>query len=714
MHDRNRIRVLDMTSIYEKLKYLLRPETVAVIGAAREPHKIGHQVLKNLIEGGFSRNKIFPINPHAESILGLKCYPSVKNVPQPVDMAVIVVPARIVPRVLEDCVEKGVKAVAVISSGFKEIGKAEEEKKLVEIARKGGIRLLGPNIVGICDTVRSMNASFCQELPEKGDIAFITQSGALGIALIGWTKLKHIGLSDLVSIGNKADVDEVDLIEFFGEDPYTKVITLYLEGISRGREFYAIAKKVSKKKPIIILKAGKAERTISAIKSHTGSLAGSDVAYDAAFKQAGVIRAPTFPDLFDWAIAFSKLPLPSGENVVILTNGGGAGVMATDEAEIRGIKLMDIPPDLADKIREYMPPFGSVYNPIDLTGMATKDWYRGSLEVLLEDPRVHAVLVIYCHTAQTEPRDIGDAILEAIKSIGKSKPVVASFIGGKECHKECERLTAEGVPCYESPERAVVALSALYNYWRFLKHKETYPVALDVDKERAYEIIRRAVEEGRKALTAYESAMVAKAYGIPVPEQALAKSEEEAVNVAEKIGYPLVLSIESPHILHKTEVGGVKVGLNSAEEVAKAYNEIMESVAKRAPQAEIRGVVVRKMIPEGREVIIGMHRDPAIGPLLMFGSGGILVELLKDVSFRVSPLSIEDVYEMIKETKAYKMLKGFRGMPEADIEKVVDVILRTAKLAEDIPEILDIDINPVFVFERGKGCLAADVKVVLK
>ncbi|RLE84865.1 MAG: acetyl CoA synthetase, partial [Thermoprotei archaeon] len=373
-----------MTSIYEKLKYLLRPETVAVIGAAREPHKIGHQVLKNLIEGGFSKNKIFPINPHAESILGLKCYPSVKNVPQPVDMAVIVVPARIVPRVLEDCVEKGVKAVAVISSGFKEIGKAEEEKKLVEIARKGGIRLLGPNIVGICDTVRSMNASFCQELPEKGDIAFITQSGALGIALIGWTKLKHIGLSDLVSIGNKADVDEVDLIEFFGEDPYTKVITLYLEGISRGREFYAIAKKVSKKKPIIILKAGKAERTISAIKSHTGSLAGSDVAYDAVFKQAGVIRAPTFPDLFDWAIAFSKLPLPSGENVVILTNGGGAGVMATDEAEIRGIKLMDIPPDLADKIREYMPPFGSVYNPIDLTGMATKDWYRGSLEVLLE------------------------------------------------------------------------------------------------------------------------------------------------------------------------------------------------------------------------------------------------------------------------------------------------------------------------------------------
>jgi len=703
-----------MNDVYEQLKYLLRPSSVAVIGASREPHKIGHQVLKNLLKGGFPKNRIYPINPHAEYILGLKCYPSVKDVPYPVDMAVIVVPARIVPKVLQECVEKGVKAVTVISSGFKEIGRVEEERKLVEIARKGDMRLLGPNVVGVCDTIKSMNASFCQDLPYRGDIAFITQSGALGIALVGWTKLKRIGLSDLVSIGNKADIDEVDLIEFFGEDPYTKVITLYLEGITRGREFLQIARKVSKKKPIIMLKAGKAERTVAAIKSHTGSLAGSDIAYEAVFKQAGVIRAPTFPDLFDWAIAFSSLPLPEGDNVIILTNGGGAGVMATDEAELRGLKLMDIPEDLAEKLKEFMPPFGSVFNPIDLTGMATKEWYRGSLEVLLADPRVHSVVVIYCHTAQTEPREIGDAILEAVKSTGREKPVVASFIGGEECYEECERLTAEGIPCYESPERAIVALSMLYKYRDFTRRKETVPPIFAVNIEKAQRVLKVAKEEGRKILTPYESAAIVKAYGIPVPEQGLAKNEEEAVKIAERIGYPLVLSIESPDILHKTEVGGVKVGIENAEEVVKAFREIINNVSEKAPHADIRGIVVRKMAPPSREVIIGMHRDPIFGPMLMFGSGGILVELIKDVSFRAVPLTVEDAYEMIKETKAYSLLKGFRGMPEADIDKIVEIMLRIARLANDFPEIADIDLNPVFVYEKGKGCLAADIKIVLQ
>ena len=703
-----------MNDVYEQLKYLLRPSSVAVIGASREPHKIGHQVLKNLLKGGFPKNRIYPINPHAEYILGLKCYPSVKDVPYPVDMAVIVVPARIVPKVLQECVEKGVKAVTVISSGFKEIGRVEEERKLVEIARKGDMRLLGPNVVGVCDTIKSMNASFCQDLPYRGDIAFITQSGALGIALVGWTKLKRIGLSDLVSIGNKADIDEVDLIEFFGEDPYTKVITLYLEGITRGREFLQIARKVSKKKPIIMLKAGKAERTVAAIKSHTGSLAGSDIAYEAVFKQAGVIRAPTFPDLFDWAIAFSSLPLPEGDNVIILTNGGGAGVMATDEAELRGLKLMDIPEDLAEKLKEFMPPFGSVFNPIDLTGMATKEWYRGSLEVLLADPRVHSVVVIYCHTAQTEPREIGDAILEAVKSTGREKPVIASFIGGEECYEECERLTAEGIPCYESPERAIVALSMLYKYRDFTRRKETVPPIFAVNIEKAQRVLEVAKEEGRKILTPYESAAIVKAYGIPVPEQGLAKNEEEAVKIAERIGYPLVLSIESPDILHKTEVGGVKVGIENAEEVVKAFREIINNVSEKAPHADIRGIVVRKMAPPSREVIIGMHRDPIFGPMLMFGSGGILVELIKDVSFRAVPLTVEDAYEMIKETKAYSLLKGFRGMPEADIDKIVEIMLRIARLANDFPEIADIDLNPVFVYEKGKGCLAADIKIVLQ
>ena len=694
---------------------MLRPETVAVIGASREPHKIGHQVLKNLLKSGFPRDKVFPINPKADQILGLKCYPSVKDVPAPVDLAVVVVPAKIVPKVLEECAEKGVKAVAVISSGFKEVGNLEAELELVRIARKGGFRLLGPNIVGVCDTVKSVNASFCQDLPLPGNIAFITQSGALAIALVGWTKLKKIGLSDLVSIGNKADLNEIDLMEFFGEDEHTKVITAYLEGIEDGRRFLEVARKVVLKKPVIILKAGKAERTIGAIKSHTGVLAGSDTAYEAAFKQVGVLRAPSFIELFDWATALAKAPIPEGDNVVILTNGGGAGVMATDAAEAYGVKLMDIPEDLAKRLRNYMPPFGSTYNPIDLTGMANKDWYKGALKELLTDPRVNAVIVLYCHTAITHPREIGDAILEAIKEAGTKKPVVACFIGGVECLEECERLTELGVPAYESPEKAVAAMGALYAYKRARERaaKKTY-VEVKVDRERAAKVIEKALSEGRTALTPREATEVVAAYGIPVLEKPLTRTPEEAVAVAEKIGYPVVLEVESPQVIHKTDVGGIILDVKSKEEVVEAFNRIMENVKRHVPRAKIEGIVVRKMAEKGREVIVGMHRDPVFGPLIMFGSGGILVELIKDVSFRVAPLALEDVEEMIRETKAYDIIKGFRGEPEGDIDVVKDVILRVAKLAMDFEEITDIDINPFFVYEKGKGGLAIDVKILLK
>ena len=700
---------------YEALLPLIRPTSIAVIGAAREPYKIGHQILKNLVEGGFPKKKIYPVNPFADTILGLKCYRSVKDVPGPVDMAVIAVPARVVPTVLRECAEKGVKAVVVISAGFKEVGRVEEERELVEIAKKGGMRLLGPNVIGLCDTVKNVNASFCQCLPHPGDIAFVTQSGALGIAAVGWTRLKSIGLSDLIGIGNKADVDEVDLIEFFGDDPHTKVVALYLEGVSRGREFLEVARRVSRKKPIVVLKAGRAERAARAIRSHTGSLAGSDIAYEAAFKQAGVLRASSFQELFDWAVALSKLPLPQGRGTVILTNGGGAGVMATDYANSLGLELMDIPEDLAKRLRRFMPPFGSTLNPVDLTGMATSEWYRGALEVLLEDPRVHSVVVLYCHTAQTDPGEIADAVVEAWDKTGREKPVVASFIGGEECAGECARLTSKGIPCYESPERAVSALVALYRYKEYLERREggEYPV-LEVDRERAAEIIERAKSEGRFSLTSYEALRVAEAYGVPIPPQHLAKSEEEAAEAAERIGYPVVLIVESPDIVHKTEVGGIKLGLESREQVVQAFREIMASVSERAPEAEIRGIVVRKMVPKGVEVIVGVHRDPCFGPLVMFGSGGVLVELLKDVSFRIAPLAVEDVREMISETKVCKVLEGYRGMPVADMERLVEVVLRISRLALDFPEITDIDVNPLFVYEKGEGCVAVDVKVLLE
>jgi len=683
---------------------------VAVVGASREPTKIGHVILRNIIENGFPRERVFPINPNVDEVLGLKCYPSLKDVPSEVDLAVIVVPASIVPRIVEDCVEKGVKFAAIVSSGFKEVGNVEAERKVVEIAKKGGVRILGPNIVGLIDTVVNLNASFLPYLPDKGEIVMISQSGALASGLLTWTKVRGIGLLDIVSLGNKADIDECELLEFFSKDPYTKAITLYLESVEDGKKFMEVAKKVGREKPIIILKAGKGRKAAEAIKSHTGSLAGSDVAYDAAFKQCGVIRASDIRTLFDYALSLAMLPDPKGENVAIVTNGGGVGIMCADACEELNLHLMEIPEDLASALRKWMPSFGSVLNPIDLTGMATEKEYYGALSVLLSDERVHAVIVLFSHPATLDPMSVAEAIASCVNDAGKNKPVIAVFIGGKECEDATKFLIKNGIPTFDTPERGAAALATKYRYVYYKNRPVGTYLEVKREKEKACEIIARALKEGRN-LTQSESCEVARLYGIPTPKKFVAKSLEEAIVLAEQVGYPVVLEVESPDIVHKTDVGAIKLNIKDDKELERAYREVIDSVREKVPSARIEGVVVRSFIKEGVQVAVGVHRDEVFGPIVMFGSGGILVELYKDVSFRVAPLTDVDVEEIMNETKVYQILKGFRGPPK-DVQAVKNVLAAVGQLALDFDVISDVDINPLFVYENG--CMAFDVKILLK
>lgn len=692
------------------LEYLIRPHNVAIVGASREPTKIGHVILRNVIENGFPKERVFPINPNVEEVLGLRCYPSVKDVPSELDLAVIVVPANVVPKIIEDCVEKCVKFVAIISSGFREVGNIELEKKIVEIAKKGGVRILGPNIVGLIDTLVNLNASFLPYLPDKGDVVMISQSGALAAGLLTWTKVKGIGLLDIISVGNRADIDECELIEFFSKDPHTKAITLYIEGIDDGKKFMEVARRVSKEKPIIILKAGKGKKAAEAVRSHTGSLAGLDVAYDAAFKQCGIIRASDIRTLFDYALSLAMLPDPKGENVAILTNGGGVGIMCADACEELKLHLMEIPEDLASALREWMPDFGSVLNPIDLTGMATEKEYYGALSVLLKDERVHTIITLFSHPATLNPMNVAEAIARCVSEVGKTKPVIAVFIGGKECDDATRFLIKNGIPTFDTPERAAAALATKYRYVYYKNRPAGKYLEVRREKEMAYEIIARAIREERN-LTQSEACEVARLYGIPTPKKFVAKSLEEVIELVDRIGYPIVLEVESPDIIHKTDVGAIKLNIKDIKELEHAYHDILKSVMEKCVGARIDGVVVRSFVKEGVQVAVGMHRDEVFGPLVMFGSGGVMVELYKDVSFRVAPLTDVDIEEMMNETKIYQILKGFRGHPK-DVDSIKNVLAAVGQLALDFEIISDVDINPLFVYESG--CMAFDVKILLK
>lgn len=697
------------------LEPLFKPSSVAIIGASRKVGKVGHDVLKNILNSGY-KGEVYPINPKAQEVLGLKCYPSLLDVPENVDMGVIAVPASIVPKIAEEAGKKRVKVLVVISAGFKEIGieGARLESRLVSICKKYGIRILGPNCLGVIDTSTPLNASFASAMPTKGNIAFVSQSGALGTAVLDWSLKEGVGFSKFLSLGNKADLDENDMMLKLAEDNDTNVILLYLEGVENGRRFLKVAQEVTRKKPVVILKSGVTDAGARAVSSHTGTMAGSDLAFDVAFKQTGIVRVDTAQELFDIAEILSTQPLPKDPNVVVITNAGGPGILATDAIEKHGLRMAPISAGVRRVLREKLPPAASFNNPIDVLGDATAERYKFALKTVLGSEDVTSALVILTPQVMTQPEAVANAILE-VKKIFPEKIIVTTFLGGDLVEKAIKLLEKSKIPNYPFPERAVSSLSAMVRYSEYLKAATKRQIPrLSVDRDRVASIFKKVKKDKRVNLLASEAMEVAEAYGIPTPIMRLATTREEAVSIAEEIGYPVVLKVESPQILHKTDIGGVKLNLSSREEVSRSYNEILNNVNRYAPKAVLYGVNVQKMVPQGKEMIVGVHRDITFGPLIMFGLGGIYVNFLRDVSFRLVPLTREDAEDMIGETKAYSLLRGIRGEEKSDMESIVNTILKTSKLVTDFDEINELDINPLFVYKEGAGCLALDIKITIK
>lgn len=695
------------------LNVFFNPKSIAVIGASREPGKVGYNVLRNLIEGGFP-GELYPINPSAEEILGLKCYRNIRDVPANVDLAVITVPAKIVPSVVEDCGLKGVKGIIIITAGFGETGVEgmKLERDIANTCRKYGMRMQGPNCLGIISVQARVNATFAPLMPPQGNIAFISQSGAIGSAILNWAVRNEIGFTKFISLGNEADLAAADFIEALGEDSETKVIALYIEGVKDGERFIDIARRVAKRKPIIAIKAGTTEAGVRAVSSHTGSLAGSDVAYSAAFKKAGIIRVETLEELFNFVLAFGAQPIPKGKRVLIVTNGGGPGILATDACEKLGLELPLLEPELIEHLRERMPPHASLNNPIDVLGDANENRYEIAVEAGIKSSNVDGVIVILTPQAMTPCENVAAALVKVRGKMGKT--LLASFMGLEENSPAIKMLKRNAIPNYAFPETAARVFRAMYDYNLILNTPiEEAATKIEMDEATIRRMIDGAIADGRRVLTVDECIRIAEAAGIAMPKAAVARSKDDAGALADSIGYPVVMKIISPDILHKTDIGGVVLGVKSREEAEEKYETLIRRVHAAMPKAKITGVLVQNMAPAGKEVIVGSVRDRQFGPLLMFGLGGIYVNFLKDVSYRLAPLSKREASEMIEETKAYILLRGVRGEPPSDIPALIDVILKISQLMVRFRSIVELEINPLFVYESGEGCLGIDIRATI-
>jgi len=693
------------------LKPFFNAKGVAVLGASTNPKKLSYGIVENLLINGY-QGKVYPVNPNAEEILGQKAYPSVSDVPDPVELAVVVLPVTIIMETMREIGERGIKTVVIITGGFKELGPegAQIERSVKQLADEYGMRVVGPNCVGTMDIRSGLNSTFIKGMPVPGPIAFISQSGAICGGVIDLIINSRVGFSHIASLGNMMDVNETDMIEYFAEDPNVQVIAMYTEGISNGPRFMKVAREVSRKKPIVFLKAGRNDAGAKAVSSHTGSLAGSYAAYQSALRQSGVIEVSTINELFNLAWALGSQPLPKGKRVAITTNAGGAAALAADSLDFNGFSLAKISAEIQSKMREKLNPSAQVSNPVDMLGSVSPDDYLWSLQNLNDDDGVDVLLPILVPQSLVDVNGVANAWVEVDKMTDKT---LLTCLMGERSTKEAEQvLNTKNVPVFNLPELAGPVLKGMWEYRQVLDSPVFEEVGFKDACPAQIEEAKAAIGD-RKVIGEYESRMLLDAYRIPNVPGGLAKTADEAVEIAEKIGYPVVLKIVAEGLIHKSDAGGIVLNIQNSDEMQSAYKDLIERIHKNEPEADIIGAMVEKIAAKGVEVIVGMRRDATFGPLMMFGMGGTLVELVKDIQFRVAPLSREDIQTMVAETMAGKLLNGYRGAPKADFEAIYAVIAQLSKLAMEHPEIQEIEINPLIVYPEGQGAIAIDSRMIL-
>ncbi len=711
------------------LEAIFRPKSIAVIGASRDRGTVGGALFHNLLKHEY-QGAVYPVNPKSAIVQSVRAYPTISDVPEAVDLAVIVVPAAYVNATLDECGRKGVKAAVVITAGFKEIGGegVEREKELVAIARRHGMRLVGPNCLGVVNTEAGvrMNATFTPPYPPAGSVAFSSQSGALGLAILQYASVLGIGISHFVSVGNKADVSGNDLLEFWEHDPGTSMLLLYLESFGNPQRFLELARRISRRKPIIAVKSGRTRAGRRAASSHTGSLAGADTAVTALCQQAGVIRTDTLEEMFDVAMLLGNQPVPHGNRVGIVTNAGGPGIMASDACESHGLEIPSLADETVRALREFLPAEASTKNPVDMIASATPESFERAVRLVANDPNVDSLIVLYVPPIVTNPGDVARAIVRGNEAAKKdlkekglhAKPIVSCFLGTHGMPDELRSLQEDDIPSYTFPEASAIAIARAVKYGQWLGTPDgTVPQFTDVDRAATRDLIDRALSRGGAAgawLTPDEVAWLLAAWKIATPAVAFARTAVEAASAAERLGFPVAVKLASETITHKSDVGGVRLDLRSAKEVSDAFAKIEKKLEAIRRRDEMTGVTVQPMIREGLETIVGMTRDPSFGPLLLFGLGGVQVELLKDVVFRVHPLTDRDAAQMVRGIRGAKLLEGYRGAPPGDLARLEETILRLSQLAGEFPEIVEMDLNPLKVLPPGKGCVVLDARVMVK